>query len=132
MRPGALPTTGHTRSGMVYPDSGLLVVYSNADETGLRNLRRGGDARTAAGTGVIDKWRAWIDLAWSGDWLSATNSAQNEAWALATTGEQTGGIGLWSWTSTFIEALADEYVIAIEWATHERRRTVLLNMSQGR
>jgi hypothetical protein len=57
------------RSAVVYADKPqLLVVYSDSSQTGFASGLRGSGRRgTAAGVGVISKWRAWVDLACAGD-----------------------------------------------------------------
>jgi len=57
------------RSAVVYADKPqLLVVYSDSSLTGFSSGLRGSGRRgTAAGVGVISKWRAWVDLACAGD-----------------------------------------------------------------
>jgi hypothetical protein len=57
------------RSAVVYADKPqLLVVYSDSSLTGFASGLRGSGRRgTAAGVGVISKWRAWVDLACAGD-----------------------------------------------------------------
>lgn len=57
------------RSAVVYADKPqLLVVYSDSPSCGFSaGLRGSGRRGTAAGVGVISKWRAWVDLACAGD-----------------------------------------------------------------
>jgi len=57
------------RSAVVYADKPqLMVVYSDSPATGFSaGLRGSGRRGSAAGVGVISKWRAWVDLAWAGD-----------------------------------------------------------------
>lgn len=64
------------RSAVVYADKpSLLVVYSDSPETGFSwGLRGGGRRGDAAGVGVVSKWRAWVDLEWSGDWQEAAKA----------------------------------------------------------
>jgi len=73
-RPGKTPWAesdrwSGERSAVVYADKPeLLVVYSDSSSTGFAaGLRGSGRRGTAAGVGVISKWRAWVDLAWAGD-----------------------------------------------------------------
>jgi hypothetical protein len=75
-RPGKLDDAGSSsgfdageRSAVVYADMpNLLVVYSDSPATGFASGLRGSGRRgTAAGVGVISKWRAWVDLACAGD-----------------------------------------------------------------
>ena len=60
--------SGPERSAVVYADRpDLLVVYSDSPWTGLSaGLRGGGHRGSSAGVGVIDKWRAWVDLSFGG------------------------------------------------------------------
>ena len=54
---------------MVYADKPqLLVVYSDSPSDRVRRPVCVGSGRrgTAAGVGVISKWRAWVDLALGG------------------------------------------------------------------
>lgn len=116
LRPGVLGKENHTRSGVVYTENGggLMVVFSDAPEVRLVSLRKGGTARSGAGLGVIDKWRAWCDLVWDTDRLAASQDALERAWDDAGPG---------SWPESFYEALRDECDIARAWAAEQRRRS---------
>ena len=56
------------RSAVVYADKPeLLVVYSDSSLTGFSaGLMGSGRRGPAAGVGVINKWRAWVDLEFGG------------------------------------------------------------------
>jgi hypothetical protein len=74
-RPGKGGETEHhgERSAVVYADKPeLLVVYSDSPATGFSaGLRGSGRRGSAAGVGVISKWRAWVDLRFAGDQAEA-------------------------------------------------------------
>jgi hypothetical protein len=83
-RPGKLAANGERgyvgeRSAVVYADKPeLLVVYSDSPLTGFSaGLMGSGRRGTAAGVGVITKWRAWVDLAWGGDEQAARRRVQH-------------------------------------------------------
>jgi len=68
-RPGKDEERLGERSAVVYADKPeLLVVYSDSPQCGFATGLRGSGRRgSAAGVGVISKWRAWVDLKWAGD-----------------------------------------------------------------
>jgi hypothetical protein len=69
------------RSAVVYADkANLLVVYSDSSGTGFASGLRGSGRRgSAAGVGVISKWRAWVDLRWAGDMTEAKRGVRATA-----------------------------------------------------
>ena len=112
LRPGKEDdrSTGE-RSGVVYADTpGLMVLYTDAP-TGLNNLRMTDD-RAGAGSGCIDRWRAWVDLMWDGDFKSALEDASKRAF------DAEGDLG--TWPDTFIDELTQEYSLGIRWAQKSR------------
>ena len=106
-RPGKIVggSSGPERSAVVYADRpDLLVVYSDSPATGLAaGLRGGGHRGSSAGVGVIDKWRAWVDLAWGGVASEAQASVRRG-------GDDPVGKALWA-------AWSDETTWVHEWAS---------------
>jgi hypothetical protein len=95
------------RSAVVYADApGLLVVYTDSP-TGLTSLH-GTNNRISAGAGSIDRWRAWVDLMWDGNWGAALNDALTRAY------DGEGDLG--TWPGEFIDELTKECEVAMRWA----------------